>query len=247
MRVRLRFPSPPSIDCPHTHHATGNIHFAHFSHSFTRLTQRNDSVLIFFERFENPNINNNWDAVWCTLISVSTIGYGDTYPVTAVGQLAVIMGAVLGGTLLIAMVTSVCVTKLALTVKEQSVVDTIYKRRWGIRCMHAAATLIQSAWVRHVRYLEKWRAESRKSMRRRSIRFQPRSRPQISTTYPDHREDMRLFVAMKIFRKVCRQRPTDSDYNLTLITSMQRNLSDFQVGLPKLVPLGDYEIHIEWR
>lgn len=46
------------------------------------------SVLVFFERdAEGSTIHNFWNAIWYLLVTVSTIGYGDYYPISVGGQI----------------------------------------------------------------------------------------------------------------------------------------------------------------
>ena len=39
-------------------------------------------VLMRFERNQNPKVNTYGDAVWLSVVTISTVGYGDSYPVT---------------------------------------------------------------------------------------------------------------------------------------------------------------------
>ncbi len=46
------------------------------------------SVLVFFEQdTEGASIHNIWNAIWYLLVTVSTIGYGDYYPISVGGQI----------------------------------------------------------------------------------------------------------------------------------------------------------------
>ncbi len=68
------------------------------------------AILIFqIEEAQNTNINNFLDAVWFVFITITTIGYGDIYPVTEVGRTLTI-GFALIGIALIALVTATVVS-----------------------------------------------------------------------------------------------------------------------------------------
>jgi voltage-gated potassium channel len=44
-------------------------------------------VLVLSERnVEGASINNMFDALWYSLVTLSTVGYGDYYPVTTIGK-----------------------------------------------------------------------------------------------------------------------------------------------------------------
>lgn len=49
-----------------------------------------------FESLENPNVESYWDALWWALCTVSTVGYGDIFPMTgwgrAIGAALIIFG-----------------------------------------------------------------------------------------------------------------------------------------------------------
>ncbi|MGL4647378.1 MAG: ion transporter [Mycoplasmoidaceae bacterium] len=53
-------------------------------------------VIYNVEAPENPNINNFWDAFYFTIITVTTIGYGDIMPVTQMGRNVVMLVAIIG-------------------------------------------------------------------------------------------------------------------------------------------------------
>lgn len=58
---------------------------------------------VAFHNYEfgiNPNVNNLFDSFWWAMVTVTTIGYGDIYPVTTAGRIIAMMLMVVGiGTL----------------------------------------------------------------------------------------------------------------------------------------------------
>jgi voltage-gated potassium channel len=45
----------------------------------------------------NPNVHSLWDSFWWTIVTITTVGYGDIYPVTTGGRILAIF-FMLGGT-----------------------------------------------------------------------------------------------------------------------------------------------------
>lgn len=58
-----------------------------------------------FEQGVNPNVNNYFDAVWWSIITVTTVGYGDIAPVTIAGRVIAIV-LILGGMGLFSVITA---------------------------------------------------------------------------------------------------------------------------------------------
>jgi len=44
-------------------------------------------VLQFESKSLEANITTGWDAFWYSIVTVTTVGYGDTYPVTTAGRI----------------------------------------------------------------------------------------------------------------------------------------------------------------
>ncbi len=71
-------------------------------------------VILLFERGSNPNVKTYSDAIWLTFVTITTVGYGDSYPITPGGRFAVVV--ILGTG--IAMVGVYISTRAAMRVQE---------------------------------------------------------------------------------------------------------------------------------
>jgi len=79
-------------------------------------------AVYLFEKGTNPNIDKFGDSVWLQVQTMTTVGYGDVYPVTVGGRVAVTASMVLG----IALVTT------AITASATSRIDKAKKRSKGL-------------------------------------------------------------------------------------------------------------------
>ncbi len=52
------------------------------------LTTCSVLVLQFESKSPDANIHNGWDALWYAVVTITTVGYGDRYPVTALGRIS---------------------------------------------------------------------------------------------------------------------------------------------------------------
>ncbi len=81
-------------------------------------------IFIFEGAGTNPNISTFFDAVYWSVITISTVGYGDISPVTTEGRIATLF-LVIGGLAVIAFFTSIVTTALSarlVALKEEKVI-----------------------------------------------------------------------------------------------------------------------------
>lgn len=102
--------------------------------------------LAIIERPSASGVNSYADAVWLTLITMSTVGYGDISPETMVGRIVIIIGGVLGGALLMTMLTGVFVSNIELTNREEHVTTLFSRKAWSRRMRRAAAVMLQRGY-----------------------------------------------------------------------------------------------------
>ncbi len=60
----------------------------------------------YMEAGVNPNVHSLWDSFWWTVVTITTVGYGDIYPVTTGGRILA-MFLMLGGIATVSAVTAV--------------------------------------------------------------------------------------------------------------------------------------------
>jgi len=81
-------------------------------------------IFIYEGAGANPNINSYFDAIYWSIITISTVGFGDISPVTVEGRIATIF-LVIGGLSVIAFFTSIVTTALSerlVSLKEDKVI-----------------------------------------------------------------------------------------------------------------------------
>ena len=88
-------------------------------------------ILIFeYQNFiEDENLLNSdptFLSIYCVIITISTVGYGDVFPKTVVGRI-IIMFAALWGAILISFVVVVSTSLFDLSDEEEQVTSTIEK------------------------------------------------------------------------------------------------------------------------
>lgn len=106
------------------------------------------AVSIFERPFPSP-LDNEEHSLWMTIVTMSTVGYGDAYPMTALGRVSTFLGAVVGGAVLVSLMTSVFLDSMNGSKEEHKVLGTMARVQWQKRMWHAGAVLIASSWRYH--------------------------------------------------------------------------------------------------
>ena len=72
-----------------------------------------------FEKEVNPNINEYFDSIWWSFITVTSVGYGDVYPITKIGKI-IAMVLTLSGMGLFSVVTAELAAKFLTYIRIDS-------------------------------------------------------------------------------------------------------------------------------
>ncbi|KDO21773.1 hypothetical protein SPRG_13187 [Saprolegnia parasitica CBS 223.65] len=130
--------------------------FFHFKAIFSTKPLRLVLPLLFFVTFltaailrilevpAQPYFMNYWTSVWLTIVTITSVGYGDYVPATHCGRFFMAFSGILGGLLILSLVQSIFFAALALTENESRVKYIIDQTRWEKARRHAAAGLIQT-------------------------------------------------------------------------------------------------------
>ncbi|KAG3059582.1 hypothetical protein PI124_g23031 [Phytophthora idaei] len=106
-------------------------------------------ALNFFERASNPTETNASDAFWLTIVTITGVGYGDTFPWTLGGKIIIAIGGIIGGMVIACLLRVILIDTLQLSPQEQTVLDVARFYRFIRQRKASAAVLIQHAWQSH--------------------------------------------------------------------------------------------------
>ncbi|OQR87699.1 hypothetical protein THRCLA_10435, partial [Thraustotheca clavata] len=102
------------------------------------------AILRILEEPVQPYFMNYWTSVWLTIVTITSVGYGDYVPVTHCGRIFMAFSGILGGLLILSLVQSIFFAALELTENETRVKYIIDRTRWEKQRKNAAASLIQT-------------------------------------------------------------------------------------------------------
>ncbi|ETV69382.1 hypothetical protein, variant 2 [Aphanomyces astaci] len=85
-------------------------------------------------------------AMWMVIVTMATVGYGDFVPRTMAGRVITVVGGIVGGVIVISMLTSLFMGSLQTTRGEDKVLHVVRYKRWQRRRLDASVNLIAAAW-----------------------------------------------------------------------------------------------------
>lgn len=97
-----------------------------------------------FMHISEKDWDYTWNGMWCIIITMSTVGYGDFYPVTHLGRLIDVIACFWGTFLVSMMVLSLSISS-ELTPQERKAYDIIKKKEAKANLEIAAINTIKSA------------------------------------------------------------------------------------------------------
>ena len=90
-----------------------------------------------------------WNQLWLIVVTATSTGYGDMYPLTHLGRFVCIL-AMLGGILLTAVLITAVSTNLELNAGEAKLMNFLQSEHWEHEIKVAACRSIQSWWRRAI-------------------------------------------------------------------------------------------------
>ncbi|KAF0695442.1 Aste57867_13730 [Aphanomyces stellatus] len=100
-------------------------------------------IVEFFEFRINPEIDSNVEALWLTVLTMSSAGLGSIPPLSFQGQIGIITGGIIGGAIMGALITSVLIASLRVTSDEEAVIDTLEARKLETEHQLAAIRVLE--------------------------------------------------------------------------------------------------------
>ena len=85
-------------------------------------------------------------ALWCTVVTMGTVGYGDVYPISIPGRMIMLLGGIIGGLIVAGFTTTIFVDLAILSENEQRVVQIFEGQQIAVIEREAAAGVMQAAW-----------------------------------------------------------------------------------------------------
>ncbi|OQR90698.1 Voltage-gated Ion Channel (VIC) Superfamily [Thraustotheca clavata] len=103
-------------------------------------------ALWILEEPVNINVSTYSNAVWLTVVTMATVGYGDRVPMTIPGQVLVVLCAMATGILLVGILSASFFALLDLNDRDRNVFNLLSNEKESKSTSTASARLIQAAW-----------------------------------------------------------------------------------------------------
>lgn len=92
---------------------------------------------------------------------MTSVGYGELVPATVGGKITIVLGAIVGGTIVTCLLRVVLIDALLMTPQEKLVLDVVEFHQYARKRRALAAFLIQRTW--------RWYCEAKKEDRKRLV------------------------------------------------------------------------------
>lgn len=100
-------------------------------------------------RGSNEKLTNVNEAIWLTIVTMTSVGYGEIAPQTLGGKLTIVFGAIVGGTVITCLLRVMLIDALLVTPQEKIVLDVVAFHQFVRKQKDTAAFLIQQTWKWH--------------------------------------------------------------------------------------------------
>jgi hypothetical protein len=98
------------------------------------------------ERPANVDLESFGNSLYLTIVTMSTVGYGEIAPITVGGQVVMIVGGIIGGVLILSMMTAIVIDTLQLSEEEEKVLDNYHRVKESRDLRIQAASVIECGW-----------------------------------------------------------------------------------------------------
>jgi len=98
----------------------------------------------------NSGIKSFWDATYVSIITMSTVGYGDYMPNTILGRMIVVTMGIIGGTLLLTLMVAVFCEMAQCSPQEAQVINIVERRQYNKTMRSIAVRVLQMAVKKHI-------------------------------------------------------------------------------------------------
>eukprot|EP00960_Hanusia_phi_P016179 476936-Hanusia_phi.AAC.1 len=110
-------------------------------------------MMVFERAVDNGALQHFANCVWLTIITMTTVGYGDEFPTTLLGRMVSVMASIVA-VVMLAITVNLVISKLTLSRAESKVISVMDKITLRKELKHKAAVVIQR-WIRaHREYME---------------------------------------------------------------------------------------------